>query len=182
MNRAMANALCEELEKISTIGAAARGLAQGVRHGIAAEATKSFRQLSGKTPGARTMRSNVTDAVKSFASPVKSFQRGMRFVKRDSRNALGKALLVGGTAMGLPTVLAKHDPTGENRSHLRRGLEFAGGEIGGIMGSPFGLSGAMTASTIGSVMGNRAGALVDRMRGYGRPAPAMLQQPAPGGA
>lgn len=108
---------------------------------------------------------NIGSAAAALKTPGKSLAKGWHASWTSAHPAF-KGLMALGLLQGAHSVKQREDPTGMGRSRLHRGLQFAGEQLGGLIGAPYGLAGGMAASMVGSKAGNLAGRAVDRVRGY----------------
>lgn len=129
-------------------------------------AAASFaRSVPGRMEGAAN---NLGNAVGSFARPVDAMRQGWNQTTHDTKNMhwAAKALMAHGLVTGLKDVALRDDPSGMGRSRLHRGLRFAGDQAGTIMTAPYGFTGAVAGSLIGSKLGDIAGRSIDKARRY----------------
>jgi hypothetical protein len=195
MNRLLANAFIDELEKIAEarpavyinplvkeafLGAAAKSIGAGVRSlgsGVKSVGSKKFW---------RGIGDNASRTAGGFLTPGKSLKEGLGAVKEEwKKPGLGglanKALWVSSGIGDAQNVLAKEDPTGEGRTRAQRALGVAGSQAGMLMGYRRGMTGIMVGSMMGDTIGKGAGKLLP---GQKPPAPApgipnMQSQAAP---
>lgn len=117
-----------------------------------------------------SIASNIANTVRGFKNPIANASEGLReSIKWAPGNRLNSAMFVGGTALGVPGVVKKEDPTGEGRSRLRRAATFAGETAGGLVGFKHGLSGNIAGTLLGHAAGSMAGKGIDKARGYKPP-------------
>jgi hypothetical protein len=154
---------------------------------LAAELMKESAVPGMGIPGAAAVKKfgkgiakNFVNTVEAAKTPVKSFKKGWHFGSEPGESGwmLGKgkvtkylplgpkALTVGSAALGAPDAFAKNDPSGQGRSKLERMSRWTGSNIGGIIGAPFGLTGAFAGGAMGEMAGAGAAKVVDRIRGY----------------
>ena len=144
-------AFIDEVEKIKeagflqNVGSFVSRHAQGIGKNLAGTAGTVLR------PG-QAMREGMKATVDSMKTPGWG-------------GKINTALLVGGTGLMIPSVVKKEDPSGQGASRIARGARFAGGTIGGIMATPFGLSGGIAGGIAGDAVGKRVGSAIDRVRG-----------------
>jgi len=144
------------------------GQAAGQAQAFGSRATRFVRNQ------AEGVGKNLGKATAAWASPKKSFQKGWESTWRPGGQPLSlpwKALMGYGLLTGTRDVLKREDPSGQGHSRVRRALRFAGDQAGGIIGAPFGFTGGLLSSMVGSKIGDTAGAAVDKLRGV-RPKPA----------
>lgn len=144
-----------------------------IRRGAAAGG-KFLRSAADVVSGNKnTIRQNLTGAGRALKNPVEGFKAGLKHIKGEfsSGGNVSKAMLVGGTALGAPEVMAKDDPRGQGRSRVHRGIQAAASTVGGVITAPFGLSGGLAGSAVGDVVGHQVGKTVDRFRGLRRATP-----------
>lgn len=132
---------------------------------------------------ARGVGKNLAGSAGTITRPVQALKEGVR-ATADSMKTPGwegkvnTALLVGGTAAMLPSVLRKEDSSGDGASRLARGTRYAGGTIGSLMTAPFGLTGGIAGGIAGDVAGKYVGKAIDKARGFRRPQPVPPSAPA----
>lgn len=127
-------------------------------------------------PGhARGSIQNAGSAVSAFSTPVDSFKKGLKMTTKDfgSMSKSQKGLLAVGLAGSTHEAVAKEDPLGKGRGRIERVATSVGDQLGGIIGTPFGITGGVVAGQIG----RKAGSLVGRgaeavQRSFKKPQPA----------
>ncbi len=102
---------------------------------------------------------NAGKAVSSFSTPVDSLKRGWRMTTQDFGNMSGgqKGLLALGLMGSGHEALAKEDPLGQGRGRVERISTAVGDQLGGIIGTPFGITGGIVAGQIGRKAGSIVG-------------------------
>jgi hypothetical protein len=125
----------------------------------------------------------VGHAAAAWAHPRKSFKEGWQATFHPNGKPLGlgwKAFMGYGLVTGLNSAVQKKDPSGQGKSRVRRLLNVAGDQAGGIIGAPYGLAGGIGSSLIGQKIGDTVGAGLERLVGY-RPRPQPHLPPPPTG-
>lgn len=124
---------------------------------------------------------NVGNTMKTmFTHPVQGVKAGFKATTSDLKGKpLLTSMLAASTAMGVNDLRKKEDPTGQGRSRASRAVGFVGDQAGGLIGAPFGISGSIAGSVVGKKIGDTVGKGIDKVRGYKKKAPAMVQASAP---
>jgi len=126
--------------------------------------------------------SNVGNAVASFGTPRESLKKGWEATWRPGGqplHPLSKALMAYGVYNDVRQVVPGQDPSGQGRSRLHRAATAVGGQLGGIMSAPYGLSGGLVGGMLGAKMGDFAGRAIDKVRGFKRVPQAPHLPPRP---
>lgn len=121
----------------------------------------------------------VGQAGAAWLDPKRSFKQGWQATFHPNGKPLGlgwKAFMGYGLLSGANNAAQKVDPTGRGHSRVRRLLQLAGDQAGGIIGGPFGLAGGIASSLIGQKIGDKVGAGLERAVGY-RPQPHLPPPP-----
>lgn len=149
---------------------------------------------------------NIGNTLKGFTTPVQSLKKGWEVggwsQGGESRNMLaaglpvgargknwaggkgigrhlpgGKALTVATGLMMAPEALKKEDPTGRGRSRAERIGSFIGNQAGGLIGTPYGLSGAIAGSLVGEGAGKVVGKAFNKITGKKKKKPEQAATP-----
>lgn len=174
MNIDTLNAFADELVKIaSSADAVAQTVVNQVneRQGLRAKALDALRTgWHGTGPEGSPTR--MTWMGQGLAPAETRAQMGPIGKAFDTATSLGgatkylpvgaKSMMALGTAMMLPQVLSKEDPTGQDRSRLERGTGFAANTVGGLAGAgalaktQFGKKHPLLGSLLGGIGGGLA--------------------------
>ncbi len=102
---------------------------------------------------------NAGNAVSAFSTPVESFKRGLQMSTKDfsKMHSLQKGLMLTGLAGSAHEALAKEDPLRQGRGRVERAATAVGDQLGGIIGTPFGVTGGIVAGQIGRKAGKLVG-------------------------
>lgn len=188
--KALMPAFLDEMEKISiampnvaqagawagkhvgALGAGLKAAPGAVVRGIKAAPGAIGRGIVNAPKNFATGSENVGRAITAFGTPIQSLKKGWHETWTPGGKPLHpgfKALMAYGALQGAHDTAKKEDPTGMGRSRVHRGLQFAGGQLGGVIAAPFGLAGGIAGSMIGDKAGDITGRFIDRFRGHRTP-------------
>lgn len=174
------SAFVEELESIEKNAAFMRDVAlpwakSGLRAVANATDPHAVVPQIGAQPLGQTLKSellgmpaNAGKALRALAHPTRAVADGARYTIDGVRNGgkLNAGLLALGTAAAVPLVTAQDDPTGEGMSRAGRAARFTGQQLGGLVGAPYGVGGALAGGAVGDFVGKKVGKGVDKLKGH----------------
>lgn len=166
---------------------------------------RAFRsELQKEAAFMRDVGMNIGNTLKGFTTPVQSIKKGWQsggwmmsgdapgaglplkpggVMDRISKYLPGaKTMTLASSAAMAPEAFRKEDPAG--RSRTERVSRLVGNTAGGLIGTPYGLSGAIAGSILGEVGGGLVGKGMNKLKGKKapkkeptQPAPAKLSGP-----
>lgn len=154
-------AFLDELEKISFAKEASFMTNLGTRIvNTAKAAPRAIGGFAKSLPGhARTGIQQAGQAVSAFGTPIESLKRGVTMTTKDfhSMSPAMKALMGIGLVGSAHEALSKTDPLGQGRERPERVGAAIGDQVGGLIGTPFGVAGSLVAGQIGRKAGGLVG-------------------------
>ena len=161
MNTATYLAFVDELEKIATTKEA--GLLRDIGMRIAKSSGNAARAARAGVQGGIQ---NAGNAVSAFSTPIDSLKRGLKASTTDfkSMGKMQKGLMGVGLLASGHEALAKNDPLGQGRGRIERASTAVGDQLGGLIGTPFGIAGGFVAGQIGRKAGSVVGKGIEAVR------------------
>jgi hypothetical protein len=163
----MISSFADELEKIAITEAGAKAIKKRVEK-YNKKASKPGFKPSKHRPGF------LKGIVNNLRATGRRFMRPKRMLSRFKWSLAGPGVplhmrALAGLGIGEAALHAapKKDPSGEGKSRLRRALQGAGALIGGTSGR--GITGGLAGGAAGGFIGDRAGKIIDELRGYKPP-------------
>lgn len=122
---------------------------------------------------AKGIGGNAVRAMKEFRHPV----QGVRGGWNSQGGRFWKGMTLAGGAIGAPEAFAKEDRSGQMRGRGERISRWAGSNVGGLVGSRHGFTGAITGDIAASTGAGAIGRAADKMLAARRPPPVRPNPP-----